>query len=314
MRSVGIIVAVVAITSTANAMKYKDGQVTLETLDDYDACQDQSYSGAMCHDALTRWVTKHRGDAFKAGKMTRLKMNHYNAIPFFVKAFENKAGDCKDEDLKLAIIAGLGLAPDDTKLVGAKKLGFTTCAKELQPALVNELSSTGYYADNVCGPLQAAKALSAEKSKFCAPKEEAKPVVETLSAGDDRTVNPYGQLLKGEGIEVEIATFEDKNGAGLNDVLVRMKGAEPHNAGIDGKVVRLVAVHGGSGVDYKFVNEKGEIYSRISGRKSWGDSMSYEVHFANKSIAIAVNDRLAKTVSPSAMLSEFAKSAIPKKK
>src|SRR3989338_7957737 len=91
----------------SHALRFDKGQVILDELDDYDSCQNKDYTGEWCHDALRRWVKAHPKDAFKAGKMTRLKMNHWAAIPFFAQAFDGKAGDCKDEDVSLAVVSAL---------------------------------------------------------------------------------------------------------------------------------------------------------------------------------------------------------------
>jgi hypothetical protein len=305
--AMSLLVLTTSVAATSHALTFKGGKVSLENLEEYNTCQDHDYSGEWCHDALVRWVGKHPADAFKAGKMTRLKLNHHNAIPFFVKAFAAKAGDCNDEDVKLAVVSGLALPPSYANLAGAKQLGFTTCSKELQKALVDELTGTGYFADNVCPTLKAAKALTAEKAKHCEPKEEPKETgPKALAPGEDKTVNPYGKFFEGEGIEIEMVSFEEKNADGLNDVLVRMKGADAHTAKIDGKVIRLVAVPSSrQGADYKYTNEKGDILNRIGSRKNWGDELSYEVYFGNKSISLSSSARKAKDMKPVDMLTEY---------
>ena len=59
-------------------------------------------------------------------------------------------------------------------------------------------------------------------------------------------VNPYGKFLAGDGVEVEMAEFAEKNSDGLYDVLLKMTGANAYKEGIDGKTVKCQAVHGGT--------------------------------------------------------------------
>src|ERR1700735_5359469 len=95
------------------ALQVVHGQVILNTLDDYNSCQGYDDTGNMCQDALKRWVRAHPADAFKAGKMTRRIMNSWVAVPFFAQAFDDKVGDCKDEDVKLSIVSAFGLPADN---------------------------------------------------------------------------------------------------------------------------------------------------------------------------------------------------------
>lgn len=296
--------AVGTLSGESLALRGGRGGVRLESLDDYATCQSQSYSGRPCHLALVEWVKAHPGDAFRAGKLTRAHMNHYVAVPFFVQAFEAQKGDCADEDVRLATIAGLGLSPDDANAAGAKKIAFTWCKKDLAAAVRAELTSRGYFADNVCSVIKSE--LPHDKLEFCSPKPEPAPrPPETLSPGPDKTVNPYGKFFGGEGLEIEMATFEEKNADGLRDVLVRMKGADPYSDKIDGKVLRLVAVPGGSGIDYKYTNDKNEVRVRMTMRKRWGDNEFYEAHFGQKSVRVSRHERRAREVKPAELLSAF---------
>src|SRR4051794_35350351 len=106
-----------ALSRPALALKVDKGQVILDELEDYELCQRHDYDGDWCHDALKRWVKEHPADAFKAGKMTRLKMTHWAALHFFKQAFDQKKGDCKDEDVRLAVVSGLNLPGDSNKEV-----------------------------------------------------------------------------------------------------------------------------------------------------------------------------------------------------
>lgn len=301
----GMVLAASSIATESFALRVERGGIVhLDALGDYATCQARSYSGRPCHEALLEWVKAHPGDAFAAGKLTRLHMNHYEAVPFFVKALEAKKGSCADEDVQMATLAGLKLPSDYPNAAGAKKIAFSLCKKELAGAVRAGLTSTGYYADNVCPSIKGE--VPKDKLEFCSTTPEAPAAApEKLAPGPDKTVNPYGKLFVGEGAEIELATFEERNASGLRDVLVRMKGADAHTDGVDGKVIRLVAVHGGNGVDYKYTSDKNEIFVRMSMRKSWGDNESYEVYFGSKTVKLWRDERRAKDVKPADLLKRY---------
>lgn len=154
----------------AHALRTVEKQVILEKLDDYEMCQGRDYSGDFCHDALLRWVEKHPDDAFTAGKMTRLKMNAWGAIPFFTQAFSKGKGNCKDEDVKLAVVSALNLPASSNKVVveSAKKIGFEKCFSELKVAIVESASLDSYAFQNVCKDLVTKGLISGLKAKKCA--------------------------------------------------------------------------------------------------------------------------------------------------
>ena len=167
------LLAVCFLSTPAFALKVDKGQVILDKLDDYNLCQAHDYSGDWCHDALIRWVDDHPADAFKAGKMTRLKMNHWVALTFFARAFDHQQGDCKDEDVRLAIISGLNLPADSNKeaVEQARKIAFQTCFPELKDALVEEAKLDSYLFKNACKDLDSKGALAGLKKKKCAATE-----------------------------------------------------------------------------------------------------------------------------------------------
>lgn len=126
-------------------------------------------------------------------------------------------------------------------------------------------------------------------------------------AAEELKVNPYGKFFTGSGVEIEFAqlTAESKNG--LKDVLLRIKGAEAFDAGIDGQVIRYTAVNGGNGVDYQYKNEDGDTRTRFISRKSGYGGDTYEVFFGNKTIRVTNDEKKAKEVKPAEMLAEFTK-------
>lgn len=157
------------IVTSAQALRLVEGQVILDKIEDYPTCQNHDYSGDFCHDALVRWVEKHPGDAFQAGKMTRKIMNAWAAIPFFSKAFEKAKTECGDEDVKLAVVSALDLPADSNKNVvqEAKKIGLDKCYKEFKTAIVDAASLGSYMFKNICKELLAKGDITGLKAKKC---------------------------------------------------------------------------------------------------------------------------------------------------
>ena len=157
------------VSLTAQALRVVEQQVILDKLDDYNMCQGRDYSGEFCHDALVRWVEKHPADAFTAGKMTRLKMNAWAAIPFFAQAFNDGKGNCKDTDVKLAVVSGLNLPITNNKAVvdDAKKIGFEKCFSEIKEAIIEAATVDSYAFKNTCKELIEQKSLTGAKAKKC---------------------------------------------------------------------------------------------------------------------------------------------------
>ena len=152
----------VFVTSSAFALIVKDGKVTLEKLSDYTFCQSKDYTGEWCHRALEDWVEGHRDDAWEAAKLTRLHMNHSNAVPFFITAQKGNKFDCKDEDLKLAVVNGLD-KPSDYDVVKPSLELLRRCKAEIAPHIAQTASTDSYLFKNACGELE----LQGLKKKKC---------------------------------------------------------------------------------------------------------------------------------------------------
>ncbi len=109
--------------------------------------------------------------AWKAGKWARLNLNAAGAIPFFAKA-GLKAGDprCKDPDVSLAVISGLGLPADSEKEIvqQSQKIAFDTCWAAVSQELKKELKPNSYISQNACPGLKKKGALSKTDAAKCA--------------------------------------------------------------------------------------------------------------------------------------------------
>lgn len=98
---------------------------------------------------------------FQLGKVVRSNMNAYVAIPFFKWSFDQvkdkDATWCADEDLRLAIVGGLGLPTDYDDAATARSIAKDRCWTQLKPDATNALveSPTGYVRDNTCAVMKA---------------------------------------------------------------------------------------------------------------------------------------------------------------
>lgn len=146
--------AALVLSGHVSALKVMGEKVVkLESLDDYATCQAQSYSGEWCHEALKDWVKAHPRDAFQAGKLTRLHMHHWVAVPFFAQAFEKKAGQCGDEDVSLALKSAFGMPSDEPVVKQAKAIAFNYCLKEMQGKFEGWAAEGSYEKANLCPEL-----------------------------------------------------------------------------------------------------------------------------------------------------------------
>jgi hypothetical protein len=125
-------------------------------------CLSRSYGGDHCIDMMKDFLKTSNSGAevgFAFGKITRKNQNHYVAVPFFKWALEQKKDSawCGDEDLKLAVIAGLGLPSSYENAAGARQIASQACWDSLKADVRKHLleSPEGYYRDNACAVLKA---------------------------------------------------------------------------------------------------------------------------------------------------------------
>lgn len=129
-------------------------------------CLREAWRGEHCLDMMNTFLSTPGTSAdvgFAFGKIARLNQNHYVAVPFFKWALEKKkdAAMCGDEDLSLAVVAGLGLPPDYENAAGARKIATEMCWDALKPAVEKKVLEDGssYFIDNACAVLAAKGAL-----------------------------------------------------------------------------------------------------------------------------------------------------------
>jgi hypothetical protein len=135
-----------------------------------------SYGLDNCVKLGLRFVDNSNGDralALQVAKVARKSMNAYNAVPFFKRAVGAKpAAACKDEDLKLAVVAGLGLPTSYPNATESKAL-MATCWDDLKDPVMAAFeadSKSGYVKQNTCDFLMARKLLGGLNAKQCTKK------------------------------------------------------------------------------------------------------------------------------------------------
>ena len=135
---------------------------------------DDDYHSEWCAGQLKSLVLSEPQNtdlAWKAGKWVRLHRASWVAVPFFAKAIA-KSGDarCKDEDVLLAVVSGLGLPADSNADVvkSSRDLAFQKCWPASEETLKKAFSeSTGYLRDNTCSGMKQKGALSSLQAKRC---------------------------------------------------------------------------------------------------------------------------------------------------
>jgi hypothetical protein len=148
----------------------------------FDGCFNRRYSFQECRDVALKFVDADAKNAkltLDVAKAVRLGMAHYGSLPFFKRAHAAAGGTaaavCKDDDLRLAIISGLGLPDGDDRLGDAIALSYS-CWDSVKPAIVKELTEeSGYYHDRACDILASKRAsLPPDKEKLCAAPRSKK--------------------------------------------------------------------------------------------------------------------------------------------
>jgi hypothetical protein len=154
-------------------------ELKFKSVDDFAKCADELEADPdICLEALDRLVKVQPGQAFAAGKAVRAKMNHAAAMPFFDKALQKKADKarCADPDLRMALVAGLSLPPENAAAVSARGILFNKCWAEAQGPALQALSQSGgggYVAENVCPKLAERNVANAVCGKKGSPSPAA---------------------------------------------------------------------------------------------------------------------------------------------
>ncbi|HVY37108.1 MAG TPA: hypothetical protein VHM31_04215 [Polyangia bacterium] len=255
----------------------------------------------VCLQALDRLVKAQPGQAFAAGKAVRAKMNHAAALPFFAKALENKAdkGRCTDPDLKMALVAGLSLPPENAAAATARQILFDKCWSDAQGPVLQALSQSGaggYVAENVCPKLaerNVASAACGKKSNSSPPAAEPR-----WKDVDARTVQADGpaKVYRGaEGRSVTLAKLRNDDA-----YLIRFDG---FRGDWNGRVILHREAPAGSGYDY-FTQVAGARWVSIVSRD--GATQVYP-HGDNGPFSVGYDESASKATSPQTLVDQFRK-------
>ena len=132
-------------------------RITLDSLDDFERCHQKYPSSDVCVDALSRYVKANPKAGFGAGKLVRTRFRSWMALQFFVPTLTKALPEtsCDDEDLRLAVLAGLALPTEDPNQALAAKAAGGVCAAKLQPHIRNGFGdANAYYRTNACAVLK----------------------------------------------------------------------------------------------------------------------------------------------------------------
>jgi hypothetical protein len=276
------------------------------SLQEFGTCLDQGYELETCLKGAAVFLKKQPAQRFGAAKLVRVKLNGERALPLFETSLAGKFDKqlCADEDLKLAVIAGLGVPSDYASVPLAKLILGKRCFAELRAAVQKEVeeSPDGYTASNACpvfaelgSPCKAASTSKAAPAP--APKAFAKPEAAKLIVEDEAKV-----FVGGEGRKVTVVTLKgDPTGA-----LVKFEGIKgPWNK----KVVFFRLKSHDRGLDF-FTEIDGQEYVSIVARKAWGNELSYEVYPLgdNGPYPVGYDDNASKAAKPAEILALFKKS------
>lgn len=163
-----ICMTVLFFTSLATAMKVKDGQVTLEKMEDFKACTSEQPL-TRCQAALVKWIELHPEDSFTASRLGQIELGTELSVPLFSKAIDSKKIDCKDGTLKKFTVEALRMSATTAGANVGQKIGFDLCFAETKEALIAgvDTSKPTDYMKNVCPQLLKLKALKSLKMKYC---------------------------------------------------------------------------------------------------------------------------------------------------
>lgn len=154
--------------------KYKKARAELG-LAAYTACFAQSYLLEECMQHGTKFLDADPDNtalAFGLGKALRRNAFAYVASPYLARGLGKKPSEaqCKDEDVALAAVHGLGLPADHVALPASKQMASGPCFPHLKKAILkafDEDSENGYTRTNACPILIENKAISGERLRAC---------------------------------------------------------------------------------------------------------------------------------------------------
>jgi hypothetical protein len=237
-------------TSALSAQNY-----VIQGISDLDECAAENrYDTGYCLKPLEAYAAKNPQMLFEIGQRARLHFASWAALRFFAPGLGAKPTEamCKDEQLAIAVISGIGRPEGYDGLKEAQEILNGPCFAALRPTLEKEVAdpAAGYVATNGC-PILAAKGV---KLAACEPKPKLD------SAGFQ-----IGLIKAYKGPEGErVSIAELKNHPGF--VLVRIDGVTGKS---NGSVRLHKEVKEGDRVRY-WTEIDGKQWNTVVGRKQSG--------------------------------------------
>lgn len=113
---------------------YADKTVQIKSLADFDSCVREQADNESCLRGLERYVAATPKEALSAAKAVRRQFNSEVSLRFFEKALAKDAANvCGDEDLQIAVVAGLALPKDYADATRARKMFDEQCYASWKP-------------------------------------------------------------------------------------------------------------------------------------------------------------------------------------
>ncbi|MDH5178980.1 MAG: hypothetical protein OEZ39_02725 [Gammaproteobacteria bacterium] len=135
-------------------------------------------------------------------------------------------------------------------------------------------------------------------------------LLSVAGATADEALSKYGKVYENRQAQltVELVPYQEKNKAGLQDVLIRISGPDAEADGIDGKIIRYRPVHAGTGVNFQYHDTKdNKWYNRMGSRAGWWGADFYEVWLGNKTIKVWLNGNASSLLNTKHFLTAYNK-------
>ena len=270
-----------------------------KTTADYENCV-RSFRDEDCLISLEKLVQAKPKEAMSAGKLVRHKFNAPVALRFFeVAAKQNSKDFCKDEDVQLAVVAGLALPKDYPDAGRALKLFSGACYADQEAAVVKEVSGdagNSYLKDNACPVLQKHGKAPASCQAASAAKS-AEGVAERLPKVEKSQIK-LGIIKVYRGPEGERVTMAPIQGGEL--FLVRFDGV---SSAWDGKVLLHKRADRGNGNAEFWTENGGNRWNSIVSRN--GMEVYVPGYKASNGFSVYYDEKLSQSADGKALVSAY---------
>lgn len=247
---------------------------TFKRLADFDECMQKRSEQDTCLKLVKEYAGKHPKEALEAARLVRRNFNSTAALSLYEGVVARQgASVCSDEDLAVAVVAGLALPGDYPDAGRARKIFAEHCRSVLEPAVIKEVSGekgASYLKDNACPILRK----QGKAPDSCSAEPETAAVAsapETLPKVDKKSVKlEPGKAYRGgegevlaliplQGGELFLAHFEGIRGLWNGKTILLQREDRGNGAAIfwteyNGKRWNSVLLRGGMEVyvpDYK---------------------------------------------------------------